>query len=252
MSDRRAAWTALAATHGRHWWTRIPGNDYVPPVFALLTDDEWALMEEWWTWTGNGPGELNVPGIGVLGGLIEGGGIRRIVELGRYEGYTTLLVGFMLRRMGAPGGLLSFDIDPGATERARHWITRAGLDDYVRIVLCDSRDPASVALAREHFAGDPQLVFLDTSHEREQTLVELPLWYESLAPGGLIVLHDSSIFAAQWDATGQGGVRAGLHEWIASLATPPQWVNLNDDLVAGPGVYADANGLGIIAKPVGR
>jgi len=250
--SRRSAWRVVTASHDRHWWARLPGNDYVPPVFALLDDDEWTVMEEWWSATGIGPGELNVPGIGVLHGLIEGGGITRIVELGRYEGYTTLLVGFMLRRMGAVGGIISFDIYTNATDRARHWIDRAHLGAYARIALGDSRDPASVALVRAHFGAAPQLVFLDTSHEREQTLVELPLWYDALEPGGLIVLHDSSIFAAQWDATGQGGVRVGLHEWIASLAAPPQWVNLNDDFASGPGVYQDANGLGIIAKPVGR
>jgi hypothetical protein len=224
----------------------------VPPVFALLTDDEWTVMEEWWTWTGIGPGELNVPGIGVLHGLIEGGGLRRIVELGRYEGYTTLLVGFMLRRMGARGGLISFDIDPAATERAAHWIARADLGEYVRIVLGDSRDSTSEATVREHFGCAPELVFLDTSHERGQTLVELPMWHASLAPGGMLVLHDSSEFAAQWDATGEGGVRAGLHEWIGSLPEPPQWVSLNDDFVRGPAAYADANGLAIIAKAVGQ
>jgi hypothetical protein len=31
--------------HGRFWWHKLPGTGYVPPLYAQLSDEEWALME---------------------------------------------------------------------------------------------------------------------------------------------------------------------------------------------------------------
>ena len=54
------------------------------------------------------------------------------------------------------------------------------------------------------------MVFIDSSHEYWNTRAELDAWYPALAPGGLIVLHDSSEFAAGFDVTAKGGVRRAL------------------------------------------
>jgi predicted O-methyltransferase YrrM len=218
------------------------------PAFSLLTNAEWRLMAEWEA-TPHRDGATGEPAIAVLQAFIEGCGLRRVVELGRNEGYGTLLLGFMLRRLGVSRDLISFDIDPRLTSRAQAWVTRAGLDEYVRLELRDSRSPESTMVAREYLDGPPQIVFIDTSHEYAQTLAELALWYDTLAPGGLILLHDSSALAQQYDTTGKGGVRSALQEWSAAVHVP--FVNLNGDLTEwGMGVYPDGNGLAIIAKPV--
>lgn len=226
------------------------GPDRPSPAVALLTPSERALMDAWRAGSGGRRGATGVPAIGVLQGFVESSGIRRVVELGRLEGHGTLLIGFMLRRMGVKQGLISFDLDHVTTARVREWIGRARLQPQVRVAIGDSRDPTSAAHAIEYLGGAPQLIFLDTSHERSQTLAELALWYGVLTPGGLILMHDSSAFAEQWDPSGHGGVRAALRQWAA--ANPDaQVLNLNGDLTEwGTGVYADGNGLAIVAKPV--
>lgn len=234
--------------HPRHWWLRQQG--YLPPALSLLTADERKVLVAWFEATERDQwiGECNLPAIGVLQGLIEGGGIRRVVELGHYAGYSTLLLGWMLRRMGAAHGLISFDVDPRTTAYAQPWIERAGLGAYVRLVAADSREPASVARAIEYLDGSPGLVWIDSSHQRAQTTAELRAWYAALAPGGLIVLHDTSAHARQWDATKAGGVRGGLEDWLCQAPNGAQAINVNRD--GGAAVYADVAGLGIVHKPI--
>ena len=243
MTSRQDQFRALAESNSRHWFARA--HDYVPSAFALLTDPEWDLMLEWFAATDSWPGELNIPGLSLLQGLIEGSGITRIVELGRYEGYTTLLVGFMLRRMGAHNALISFDCAPEVTERARQWRIRADLNPYIQMEFGDSRDRANVEKARAYLGGAPRLIFLDTSHAYDQTLDELDLWYPALAPGGFLLCHDSSEFAKRHDGTGQGGVKRGLEVWLGRNRV--DYLNLNAGLTDwGQGVYADPNGMAIL------
>ncbi|MEY2504751.1 MAG: hypothetical protein QOG27_1031, partial [Verrucomicrobiota bacterium] len=67
--------------------------------------------------------------------------------------------------------------------------------------------------AREYLGGDPELIVLDSSHEYQATLDELDLWYPALAAGGLLILHDVSRFAVDFDVTKQGGVLRAFTEW---------------------------------------
>src|SRR5712691_7984504 len=83
---------------GRYWW--FHNHDYVPAVYSLLTDEEWDVMDQWYTETDarQSAGEANIPPLNLLTGLIEGSGIPNIVQLGHYEGFSTLLLGFTMRR----------------------------------------------------------------------------------------------------------------------------------------------------------
>jgi predicted O-methyltransferase YrrM len=68
----------------------------------------------------------------VLQGLVMGSAITRIVQLGDHYGYSTLLLGFMLRAMGVSStGLASIDISDGATRVTQRWVDRAGLRSQV-------------------------------------------------------------------------------------------------------------------------
>ena len=100
--------------------------------------------------------------------------------------------------------------------------------------------------------GAPELIFIDSSHEYAGTLAELDLWYPELAPGGFIVLHDSSEFAASFDATKQGGVRRALHEWRQAHPEAETFsMNHNVRAQETPGmIYQDFCGAGLIQKPV--
>lgn len=238
----------------RLWWHRLPRSNYVPPIYAQLTDAEWQLLEEWFAETTrqNLIGECVVPIMSFLDGLVTGSGIERIVQLGTHAGYSSLLLGFALRRMHASHGLFSLEIDEPLCRFAREWLGRAGLDDFVQVQLRSSLDKESPRLAQKYLGGAPELIFLDSSHEYRQTLNELEAWYPELAAGGMIVLHDTSEFAASFDVTGQGGVHRALREWRESHPGA-EVISLNRTVPAmeTPGmVYQDFCGVGLIHKPV--
>ncbi|MEO5718021.1 MAG: class I SAM-dependent methyltransferase [Chthoniobacterales bacterium] len=243
-----------ASREPRFWWHRLARSNYVPPVFAGLSDDEWQLMEDWFAETSrqNLIGECAVPIMSLLHGLIMGSGIQRIVQLGTHAGYSALLLGFYLRQMQAQDALLCFEIDEPLCAFAREWLRRAGLEGIVRVELRSSLDPASPGVAREFLGGEPALVFHDSSHEYRQTFDELEAWYPALAPGGLIVLHDTSEFAASFDVTHQGGVQRALREWReAHPKVEVNSLNCNVPAMETPGlVYQDFCGVGLIQKPV--
>ena len=188
----------------------------------------------------------------VLHGLIMGSGIQHIVQLGTHAGYSALLLGFSLRQMHAQNGLLSFEIDEFLYRFARAWLERAGLNSVVKVELRSSLDPASPQLARDYLGGAPELIFLDSPHKHKQPLDEIDAWYPVLAPGGLIVLHDTSEFAASFDVTQQGGVHRALREWRE--AHPEiEVISLNRKVLAMETpqmIYQDFCGAGLIQKPV--
>jgi len=235
----------------RYWWHRLPGTDYVPPVYSSLSEEEWMLVREWYEETdkGNLIGECCVPLMSLLQGLVAGSAINRIVQLGTCAGYSALLLGFMLRRMGARRALFTIDVDPVACEFSRKWLTRAQLKDYVEVAQLHSLDPAAIMSARKYLEEDPALVIIDSSHEYGATAQELEAWYPALAPSGLIVLHDVSHFGVEFDVTHQGGVRRAFAEW-RKLHPNVETISLNGDsrTMALDTVYKDACGVGLIYK----
>lgn len=240
--------------HRRYWWYRMAHSDFVPPVYSFLKDDEWALIEAWFGDTEEQQfiGESPIPFMSMLQALIMGNRIGRLVQLGTYAGYSSLLMGFMLRHMGMECGLFSADVDQVTTEFARKYVGMAGLDRQVKLVLSDSKRPELAAEAIQYFRGQrPQVVIIDSSHQREQTVVELDLWYDTLSPGGFMVLHDSSAFAQQWDSTCKGGVKAAIEDWMVANPNIPC---LNVDCAASVDpaspyfAYQDTCGIGIVYK----
>jgi len=163
-------------SHPRYWWHHLPGIDYVPPIYSELSEAEWVTLREWYDETDrSGPiGECAVPLISFLHGLVMGNRIGRIVQLGTCAGYSTLLLGWMLRRMNARNGLFSLDHDPAMCEMSRRWIVRADLEDFVEIVERSSLDAGSTTAARNYLGGEPELIILDSS-----TNISL-LWQNSI------------------------------------------------------------------------
>ncbi len=133
--------------HPRFWWHRSPDRQYVPAVYGVLTDAEWAIMEDWYRETDaiDSIGEWNPPAMGVIQGLVDGSGLTRVLQIGHYYGYSALLIGFWLRAMGQGGRLVSIDIDPKATEFTQHWLDRAGLNEQVTLLLMDSASGAALS-----------------------------------------------------------------------------------------------------------
>jgi predicted O-methyltransferase YrrM len=239
--------------HPRYWWHRLDGNDFVPPIYAELSEEEWSVLSDWYAETDrNGPiGECAVPMMSLLHGLVTGSRLTRIVQLGTCAGYSALLLGWMLRRMNARRGLFSLDLDAAMCELSRRWISRAGLENFVEIAEGSSLDATSIGAAGEYFGGAPQLVILDSSHEYRSTLAELEVWYPVLVPGGVLVLHDVSEFAASFDVTSEGGVRRAFAEWRRAHPET-ETLSLNGDarsMDSARPAYQDACGVGLIHKP---
>ncbi|MCC7387765.1 MAG: class I SAM-dependent methyltransferase [Phycisphaerales bacterium] len=237
--------------HRRYWWHRTGGRSYAPPVYSDLTEAEWAVMEAWFEDServGSG-GEMSVPMISVLQGFIMGSGIRSIVQLGHYKGYSTLMIGMMLRRMGVEKGLVSIDIDKGMTEGVQGWLARAGLEAQVRLIVSDSAAPGMPAAAEVILGRAPRCLIIDSSHQYAHTLRELDLWWDALAPGGLMFLHDCSDYARGWDSTGEGGVRRALEEWLPRHPETAALMLEGNPNADGPVAYADGCGLCMMQKP---
>ena len=243
-----------AEPHDRFWWHKLAATDYVPPLYGCLAEEEWAVMEGWFAETGrNGRiAEINVPAMALVNGLVSGNGVRRVVQLGHYYGYSALLLGFSLRRMGLRSpGLFTVDLDGAATAFTSRWIQRAGLEDVVAVSEGDSADPAMPDRAQGALGGTPEVVLVDSSHAYGHTLAELDLWATGMPAGALILLHDASVFAQQFDPTGAGGVHRAVGEW---LARSPDWAGMTLNGSVAPGadgdalVYKDACGLGILQR----
>lgn len=237
----------------RYWWHRLPGMDFEPPIYSDLSESEWEIMRAWYEETDRSGliGECAVPLSSLLHGLVMGNRSTRILQLGTCSGYSSLLLGFMLRRMNVPGGLFTLEIDPELCALTRRWLERAGLTNFVTVAEGNSLDPNLPAMAQQHFGGAPELILLDSSHEYLATVHELELWYPALQAGGIILVHDVSLFAAGFDVTGEGGVRRAFDEWRRNNPQA-EAICLNGEsrtMDLPRPLYKDACGLGLIHKP---
>lgn len=244
----------IGRDHNRYWWYNLKDSDYIPPVYRYLAEEEWNILEAWFSDTEkrfSHPGEVGIPGISFLAGLIGGNGISRIVQCGHYVGYSSLLIGFLLRGMEKDHSLFSVDIDPEITKYTNAWLERAGLTNTVKTLVMDSADEQAPVMAEEWLGGPPQLVFIDSSHQYEHTIRELDRWYDHIVPGGFLLMHDVSIFAQAFDSTGQGGVLKAVQQWCKDRGVQPMLLNsfANDQISPNDLPYRDGCGMGIIQKP---
>jgi predicted O-methyltransferase YrrM len=242
-----------ASTHSRHWWHWGEDRQYVPDVYAFLAPHEWAIMAEWFEESKRAgyTGEMAIPMVSLLRGFIVGSGLSSIVQLGHYAGYSTLILGFALRRMKRQNALFSIDRYPAAHAFCRAWVQRARLTGQVRLHLGDSADPVSAEAAAAYLGRAPQAVIIDSSHQYAHTVKELDFWFDRLEPGGMLFLHDTSEYAASFDKTGQGGVRRAVLEWRERHpGVGVMMIDGDANLSGKAGIaYADGCGLGMIQKP---
>ena len=250
-SFRSRCWTTNEGA--RYWWHHLPGMDYVPPIYSDLDEEEWKIIRDWFSETDQSEriGECAVPMVSFLHGIIMGNRADRIVQLGTCSGYSMLVIGFMLRRMNATCALFTLDNDPNACSTSERWLDRARLDPFVRIAEMDSTSSSAPTSATQYLGGAPSLIIVDSSHQYGATLAELNLWYPALAPGGLIILHDASRFAEDFDTTKKGGVRQAFQDWRRANPKVEAFL-LNGESRTMEGtrpLYKDACGLGILHKP---
>lgn len=112
----------------------------------------------------------------------------RPLELGVLSGNSTLAM--MCACVEDQKRLCSCDINY-CEKMVRTRMRRSGLDDHWwAFVHGDDRSPETLAsICRINRTFD--LIFIDTSHEREHTTLELVMYYPLLERGGVMVFHDT-------------------------------------------------------------
>ena len=122
----------------------------------------------------------------------------RVVEIGSYEGRSTIAIGLALRdRNGgrcysidphAPTGKESYAREHGELdtyEAYRTNVRSAGVDDYVETVRATSE------FARGVYDGAPiDVLFVDGSHDYEDVRTDIALWTPLLAPASVVAFND--------------------------------------------------------------
>lgn len=101
---------------------------------------------------------------------------KTVIELGTRGGVSTIAWLYGLEK--TDGHLWSVDIDPAPEFSHERWSFLQGND----------LDPEIVRQL-----PDAEIVFIDTSHQYEQTLAELNVYKWKVKPGGRIVLHDTEL-----------------------------------------------------------
>jgi predicted O-methyltransferase YrrM len=135
-----------------------------------------------------------------------GRGRRTAVELGTATGWTAgaLLLAEPERRLAS--------YDP---------VVREHRDAYLALLPQAARDRLQLVPAPGHEAQGEgvDLLFVDSSHDRDATVAELRAWQPRLAPGALVVLHDygnpayPGVAEAVAELALDGRPHAGLYLW---------------------------------------
>lgn len=150
----------------------------------------------------------------LIGGLIAVTKPERVLELGTWIGYSTILIGGILAHQQPAGTIVTVDPGEETSTFARRHVRHAHLTN-VAFVHGHSTDPQTAA--RIEALGPFDVCYIDSSHAYEATLIELEaLFGRWLTPDGFVLLHDAATTAATFDPTGAGGVRRALDEWTAA------------------------------------
>ena len=240
--------------NNRYWWHKLNDTDYIPDIYRLLSNDEWDILQSWFDETEKkfpGTGEMQIPGISLISSLINGNGISRIVQCGHYIGYSTLLLGFLLKRMNKTNCIISIDIDSAITDYTSKWLKKADLENQIKLCVKDSADASLLPITQDYFNNkNPQLIIIDSSHQFDHTIKELNIWWDILCIGGFLVMHDISKFAATFDSTNCGGVNKAVDYWLKNKNYNYLGINkFFDGQINGNDLsYKDGCGLGIFQK----
>lgn len=109
----------------------------------------------------------------------------RIVELGTANGWTAIALALADRRRQ----VLTFD-PFDRPERARYLTL---IPDSARVRITFIAQPGSAgpaAVGDDTLTAGVELLYIDSSHDRAETVAEVRAWLGALAPGALIVFDD--------------------------------------------------------------
>jgi len=119
-----------------------------------------------------------------MGLLVELTGARRIVEIGTFTGYSTLV---MAQAMPAGGHVVACDIDPEATGIARRYWEEAGVAERIDLRIAPALETLDALLDEGH--GETfDAAFIDADKERYDAYYERCL--RLLRAGGLVMIDN--------------------------------------------------------------
>ena len=249
----RTKYGQLAAKSAGPDTTWYRNHNYDPTFLLVMDEADHDTLVAWQEQTSRdwpNAGASGVEMMTMLTSFIMSSGLDRVVQCGHYVGFSTLVMGFIGRKMGSKKFLYTVDLDPVPSEYTRTWVERAGLADDIKIAVRDSSDPVNVEEAVAHLGGAPQLVYIDSSHQYEHTMRELNLWWDALAPGGLIIMDDISQWASEFDSTGMGGSHRAALEFSQTKAANAALINGGFGRTTGDRmIYTDLCGFGLLQKP---
>jgi len=112
--------------------------------------------------------------------LVSASRARRVLEIGGASGYSAIWMGLALRDSG--GRMVTIEYDPARARELAANVTRAGLDDIVRVVSGDAFNEIP------KLTGTFDLVFLHAWKPDYKRFFDLVL--PRLEPGGLFLAHN--------------------------------------------------------------
>ncbi len=126
----------------------------------------------------------------LLGVLVRSMRVRRVLEIGTSNGYSTLWLADAVEATG--GRVETLDIDPRRTELAGQNLERAGLAQHV-----DCRTIGAAQALADHARGSWEFVFLDA--ERPEYAAYWPHLRRALAPGATLAIDNAVSHASELD-----------------------------------------------------
>jgi len=132
-------------------------------------------------------GEMNIPCRDgrFLYDLILKNGYRRGLEIGTYNGYSTLWLGLAFRKTG--GQVITIEYDRASGDEARRNFQKAGLEDVVDSRIIDAFKEIP------NIEGEFDFIFIDAN--KEDYMRFLDLLKDRVRPGGAIVAHNVTNYA---------------------------------------------------------
>lgn len=164
------------------------------PDFSILREEEFTASEA------HAAGWSSEPTVGrFLGRLTAARQDPVVIELGCFVGWSTAHIALALASTGSQGRVHYLDYHLGYLTAATANLKRLGLAERGVPYQGMSTDPA----IQQALPAQADIVFIDTSHDYQCTLVEIDHYGARLRPGGCLVLHDS---------LSASGVRRAVHE----------------------------------------
>lgn len=179
------------------------------------------------------------PDMTVLASVLVASQARRVLQLGTFLGYSSVVLADIIAAANHDWRFVSVDPNPQYQAVSEKYTKSAGLDK------CEywtgaSQDPAIVARAA---LEQWDCIYIDTTHQYQQTVTELGLYAPLAIPQTVMLFHDASTHAQTLDLGGAGGVKRALTEF---LAAHPDWQGMTFERPMFRGLF----GVGVLTRKV--